>query len=71
VAGCAPAMAGEGVITSGKYADTLSTELPVDPDEWRSQLVDERLCAQIVSYYAQDCRLYNDTGDSAKEGMLK
>ena len=71
VAGCAPATAGDGVISSGKYADTLSTELPADPDKWRSQLVDERLCSQIVSYYAQDCRLYNDTVNSAQEGMLR
>jgi len=42
-----------------QYADTVSSELPPDPSEWRHQLVDEPLYKLLQEYYGSDFRLYN------------
>jgi len=63
-----PRRAGEGVVTTGEYADCRPPELPGNSSTWRNQLVDSILSEQILDYYAQDCELYNRTIDSETGG---
>ena len=56
----APATAGAGLTSTGDYADTVACDLPADPREWRDQLIDHELLQQIMDYYHEDCRLYDE-----------
>ena len=60
------AHAAKSVLSDGEYADCRAHALPSDTSVWRDRLVDERLAEQILSYYAQDCDLYNDMADKGK-----